>query len=131
VRFLLDTNMVIAWLVRADLRVAQRLAEQRADVALSAVVSHELYFGAFNSDRVEENMARLQTIGIPILPFEDGDAREAGRIRAMLKRRGTPIGPYDLLIAGQALARGLTVVTANSSEFARVDGLRHENWLND
>jgi len=60
--------------------------------------------------------------------FDDEDAKSAGRIRAALEKSGTTIGPYDLLIAGQALARGLTVVTANASEFARVQGLGWVNW---
>ena len=62
------------------------------------------------------------------MAFDPEDARAAAEIRADLKRKGTPIGPYDVLIAGQSLARGLTVVTANLREFERVEGLKVEDW---
>lgn len=127
-RYLLDTNTVIAWRVKGDRAVIARVAEQRREIAVSAIVMHELYFGAFNSRRRESSLADLKAFGIPILPFEDADARVAGEIRGILRRVGTPIGPYDLLIAGQALARDLTLVTGNTREFARVKGLRLEDW---
>jgi tRNA(fMet)-specific endonuclease VapC len=62
------------------------------------------------------------------LPFEAEDAARAGEVRALLERQDTPIGPYDTLIAGQALARGLVLVTHNVAEFARVPGLRVDDW---
>jgi len=127
--YLLDTNSVIAVIARADRRVMQRLAEKRAESVLSAIVLHELQFGAFNSNRVEANLAAVADIGLPVLPFDADDAFAAAEIRARLRRAGSPIGPYDVLIAGQALARDLIVVTANLHEFARVDGLKVENWV--
>ena len=66
--------------------------------------------------------------GFKILDFTANDAQAAGRIRAELKKAGTPIGAYDLLIAGQALARNLVLVTANTREFGRVHGLKFEDW---
>ena len=63
-----------------------------------------------------------------MLSFDEEDARISGEIRAQLAKKGTPIGPYDVLIAGQALARGLTLVTANTREFSRVEGLRLVDW---
>ena len=63
-----------------------------------------------------------------MLEFDEDDARCAGEIRDLLRRAGTPIGPYDTLIAGQALARDLTLVTHNTREFSRVSGLRLEDW---
>lgn len=68
------------------------------------------------------------TLGFVIWPFESEDAEEAGDIRAVLERAGTPIGPYDVLIAAQARRRAALLVTANEREFARVPGLRTENW---
>ena len=68
-------------------------------------------------------LARLET-----LPFDDDDARAAGAVRAALEHAGTPIGAYDILLAGQAVRRGLILVTANVAEFARVNGLRWQNW---
>ena len=80
----------------------------------SAVVIHELYYGAFKSQRVEKNVARVDALQFPVLEFDQEDARQAGEIRAHLASKGTPIGPYDVLIAGQAKARNLTLVTHNT-----------------
>lgn len=127
-RFLPDTNIIIGWTTGRVPGIAGRMAAHRRDIGLSAIVFHELAFGAFNSRQVEQNLQRLDGLGLPVLPFETDDARVAGRIRAALRRQGTPIGPYDVLIAGQALARDLTLVTANVREFSRVEGLRIEDW---
>jgi tRNA(fMet)-specific endonuclease VapC len=85
-------------------------------------------FGAFNSQRVEANLEKLERLAFPFLPFDEADARAAGEVRAALKRLGTPIGTLDVLIAGQARARDLIVVTANCREFERVEGLAIEDW---
>lgn len=63
-----------------------------------------------------------------VLEFDKEDARQAGEIRALLASRATPIGPYDVLIAGQAKARNLTLITHNTDEFGRVPGLRFDDW---
>jgi len=127
-RYLLDTNAFIAWLGQAETPIMRRVAANRHQLAFSAIVAHELYFGAYNSGRPEQNVARIAALDITLLPFDGEDARVAGEIRAELKRRGTPIGPFDVLIAGQALARDLVVVTANVREFERVEGLAIEDW---
>lgn len=127
-RYLLDTNIVIAWRVRGNPQVVQRLVTHRADIALSVVVMHELIFGAYNSSRVAENLSEIDKIQLPVLPLSEEDARAAAEIRAVLRRSGTPIGPFDLLIAGQALARNMVLVTNNIGEFERVDGLRVQDW---
>jgi tRNA(fMet)-specific endonuclease VapC len=83
------------------------------------------------SGRVKENTERLRVLlsgDLDLLDFDDQDARAAGRVRSALEKTGTPIGAYDLLIAGQALRRGLTVVTANTSEFSRVAERSWEDW---
>lgn len=123
-----DTNIIIAWTAGRIAGIAARMAMHRGELRLSAIVFHELAFGAFNSRHVDRNLRALDALGLPVLAFDAADARAAGEIRATLRRRGTLIGPYDVLIAGQALARGLTVVTANMSEFRRVDGLKIEDW---
>lgn len=130
---LLDTNACIAAIngrpdvVRAKLRQAM---EAGGRIAVSSVTIFELWYGVAKSARVEANAARLAIFLAPTesLPFDDEDGRAAGVIRAQLERMGKPIGAYDCLIAGQALRRGLLLVTANVSEFARVSGLRWENW---
>lgn len=128
---LLDTNAVIALVSRRFETLLQRIeAAEPGSLGVSSVVAHELYFGAYRSEKVEFNLETLRLLfaDLSILDFDREDARTAGEIRAELKRRGTPIGPYDVLIAGQAKARSLTLVTNNTGEFSRVAGLRIEDW---
>ena len=127
-RFLLDTNAVIAAMV-GKAAVLDRLRQQALkDVAVSSIVIHELRYGASKSARQAENHARIDALRFEVVPFDADDARQAGEVRAALARAGTPIGGYDLLIAGQALARDLILVTHNTREFDRVSGLRFEDW---
>lgn len=128
-----DTNVVIAVLKREPAHLLERFARElsRGTLALSAIVLFELCYGVARSVRRKENADRLAIFlqaPIAVLPLEQDDAQEAGELRAELKRAGTPIGPYDLLIAAQARRRGALLVTANTDEFARVAGLRTENW---
>ena len=95
---------------------------------MSAIVAHELYYGAFKSHRTARNLALIDALQFATLEFDKEDARQAGAIRAWLASKGTPIGSYDGLIAGQALARNLVLVTRNTHEFGRVPDLRLENW---
>lgn len=127
--YLLDTNVVIALLNGSRPIVGAKVRGQAvSDILLSSIVLHELRFGAFKSARQVANLARLDALRFPIVPFDETDASEAGRIRAALHRLGTPIGPYDVLIAGQALARDLVLVTRNTREFSRIVGLKIEDW---
>lgn len=126
--FSLDANTVIA-LFKGHKQVWKNIERHSPlDCVISSVVMHELYFGAFNSARVQENLDRIAALRFEIVDFDREDARVSGEIRAVLRRVGKPIGPLDTLIAGQALARGFTVVTRNADEFSRVDRLLHENW---
>jgi tRNA(fMet)-specific endonuclease VapC len=131
--WLLDTNIVIALLHPEKRQTILRhlLARAPGEVVTSAVVAHELYFGAAKSARPEENRRSFDRLFRDLAPlaFTREDAQAAGEVRALLKTAGMPIGPYDVLIAGQAKARGLTLVTSNIREFARVDGLVVEDWL--
>jgi tRNA(fMet)-specific endonuclease VapC len=127
--YLLDANAVIAILNDPSSPVAQRVrAEQPRDVAISVIVVYELYYGAYKSKRVAKNLALIESLQFEVLDFEQKDAKHAGEVRAVLAARGTPIGPYDVLIAGQAKARNRVLVTNNTSEFSRVLGLRTQNW---
>jgi len=128
-RYLLDTNALIA-LLNAPAGPLSRRVRQfvPADFGLSSVVMHELYFGAFKSRRREHNLALVEDLLFEVVDFDRGDARHAGEIRAALSEQGTPIGGYDVLIAGQARARDLTLVTRDVREFRRVPGLRVEDW---
>lgn len=128
-RFLLDSNAVIALFNDPAGRVAQKARQHLpADIGLSAIVVHELYFGAYKSQRRDRNLALVDGLRFEIVSFDQEDAQHAGEIRATLAGQGTPIGAYDVLIAGQARARGLTLVTRNQREFLRVERLDLENW---
>ena len=130
----LDTNAVIAAILDRPATVRARLKAVLAGggmVAVSAIVLHEMWYGVAKSSRPEANAEALGSLfglGLERWPFDEDDAREAGEIRAALARAGTPIGPYDVLIAGQARRRGAVLVTANTKEFARVPGLKMEDW---
>ena len=127
-RFLLDTNAVIA-VMRGKAPILDRLRRQALrDVAVSSIVIHELRYGASKSARQAENHARIDALRFEVVPFDAEDAYHAGEIRAALARVGTPIGGYDLLIAGQTIAKDLILVTHNTREFDRVAGLRVEDW---
>jgi len=138
--FLLDTNVCIA-LVNGDRDIAgasaiirQRFIQSRRSgqsLFISSIMVHELWYGVSKSERVAINARRLSDFlarEFRVLDFSERDAQTAGEIRAILERKGQRIGEYDTLIAGQALARGLTLVTANTREFARVDGLKLADW---
>ncbi len=98
------------------------------EIGISSVVMFELYYGAYRSQRIERNLGILNAIQLPKILFDTDDALAAGKIRGELAETGLPIGPYDLLIAGQALARGLCLITANTREFQRVTNLHIEDW---
>lgn len=125
----LDTNAIIRIVNEPHSALADYARSHAAnDLVISAIVAYELYFGAFKSAKVTRNLLLVEALPFAIVPFEDRDAREAGLIRAELTRIGRPIRPFDTLIAGQARARGWTMVTRNVSEFSRVPGLTIENW---
>ncbi len=128
-RFLLDANVVIGLLNEATSKLAQRARREKpTDIAISAIVAHELFYGAFRSQRATQNVASIDALQFEVLEFDKEDARQAGEVRALLASRGTPIGPYDVLIAGQAKSRNLILVTNNTDEFGRVPGLRLDDW---
>jgi len=128
-RYLLDTNAVIILLNYARSKLAVRVRREKpVDIVMSAIVAHELFYGAFKSQRVTKNLALLDALQFAIVEFDKEDARRAGELRAILAAEGAPIGPYDALVAGQAMARNLILVTHNTSEFERVPGLRIEDW---
>ena len=132
--YLLDTNACIAIIngrpqsVRHRLRLALTRGEP---VALSSVALFELWYGVAKSQRKDGNTQRLETfLGGPLewALFDEDDARAAGTVRAELETVGRPVGAYDVLLAGQARRRGATLVTSNTKEFARVQGLKWEDW---
>jgi len=128
--FLLDANAVIGLLKGNTGLLAGVRRHAPQDFGLPAIAAHELFYGAYKSQRTAQNLELLDGLYLAVLEFDKEDARQAGEIRAALAASGMPIGPYDVLIAGQARARDLILITRNVGEFARVDGLRIENWEN-
>jgi len=128
-RYLLDTSAVVDLLRQGGSGILRRVRSQDpGDIGVSSIALYELYYGAFRSSRQDQGLALVDGLRFEVLEFDGEDSRHAGEIRAALARRGTPIGPYDVLIAGQARARGLTLVSANIREFQRVEGLTLEDW---
>lgn len=133
-RYLLDTN-VISDFVRGEEAVLARMRATHPDqIAVSSVTVMEILYGlALAPARARRLQPVVDAIlgAVQLLPLSVEDARASAAVRASLRRRGRPIGPYDILLAGTALARGLRFVTANGKEFSRVSGLTIENWRAD
>ncbi|HXO69511.1 MAG TPA: type II toxin-antitoxin system VapC family toxin [Bradyrhizobium sp.] len=130
----LDTNIVISILNGRNPSLRQKLEEQLGagtKVGMPVVALFEMRFGIAKSNRREQSerlLERFLGLGIDVLSFDAEDATHAGDIRAHLESKGTPIGPYDCLIAAQARRRGATLVTANGREFQQVPGLMVTDW---
>ena len=126
--YLLDTNAVSVLLRRHKQAIRHFRSRVQAGVSVSSVVLAEVWSGLLRAPDRDGLSAAFTRFGFDVLPFDAADARCAGEVAAQLWASGQPIGPYDTLIAGQALARDLTLVTHNTREFARVPGLRLEDW---
>jgi len=130
----LDTNVVVGVLNDRVPALRARLEQTLVDgvvIGIPTVVLFELWYGIRKSKQADGNRAALSAflaLDVALWPFVPEDAEEAGDIRAALERTGKPIGPYDILIAAQARRRGATLVTANAREFARVPGLKTQDW---
>jgi tRNA(fMet)-specific endonuclease VapC len=130
-KYLLDTNTCIYLIRQSSPAVRRRLeAHPIEEVAVSAITLGELQHGVARSRTPDANQAALDQFLLPltVLPFDYRAAAIFGPVRVALERQGQTIGPYDLLIAACALSAGLTVVTNNIREFARVPGLLVEDW---
>jgi tRNA(fMet)-specific endonuclease VapC len=130
-RYLLDTT-VISDFARGEPAFLSRLkAAGKREVSISTVTAMEIEYGLLlNPTRARkiEPVIRALLTDIAVFPYEHEDASATAAVRAALAKRGTPIGPFDLMIAGTALRRGLVMVTSNCNEFARVSGLNLEDW---
>ena len=130
-RYLLDTNVCVMYLNgRSDLVRDRILSTPTQDMVVCSVVKAELFYGAMKSNKPTRTLERQQQFleRFVSLPFGDDAAILFGQIRARLANAGTPIGAYDLQIAAIALANNLTLITHNTREFDRVDGLQIEDW---
>lgn len=129
-KYLLDTDTCIYALKQNRAVIGELLTKSRGDVAVSVVTEAELRTGAAKSSSPIKTLRLVENFLEPItvLEFTSDDAAAYADVRAKLERAGTPIGPLDTMIASQAIARGLTLVSNNEREFRRVTGLHVENW---
>jgi tRNA(fMet)-specific endonuclease VapC len=129
--YILDSNVCVQYLKRAHPGIVARIRHAEPNqLVLCSIVKSELLYGARHSRMVQRNLTTLRDFFQPFqsLPFDDRCAEEAAQIRADLAAQGKPIGPHDILIAATARAHDAVLVTHNTGEFARVTGLRLEDW---
>lgn len=129
-RYLLDTNICIYAINQRSPLIVERLkTEGKNNLAVSAMVAAELAFGVEKSVRREsKQMLQLFLSSLHVLPWGESAIWHYAKQRRLLRQAGTPVGEMDLLIASHALAEDLILVTNNTREFERIDGLRLENW---
>lgn len=131
IKFMLDTNICIFTIKNKPQIVREAFNPHDGQLCISTVTLMELIYGAEKSAAPEKNIAVVEGFAarLEVLPFDNEAAAHTGMIRSELAKAGTPIGPYDQMIAGHARSRGLVVVTNNRREFERVSGLRVEDWV--
>ena len=130
--YLLDTNICIYIMKNINPALTQKVFSfNPSDLCISSITVFELEYGAAKSNWGEKTRHSMQMFLAPfnIIDFDSKDAATAGIIRGLLEKHGSPIGPYDVQIAGQAVARSLTLVTHNVEEFSRVSGIKVEDWV--
>ena len=129
-RYMLDTNVAIHTIRHRPREVRAKFIAHQGHMCISTVSLMELIYGAEKSTQPDRNLRDIEAFAsrLTILPYDREAAMHTGSIRAALTRAGTPIGPYDQMIAGHARSRGLIVVTANTNEFKRVPGVSVEDW---
>lgn len=130
--YLLDTNICIYLIKKKFGHLQERIEQEEPfNVAISSITVAELEYGVAKSHYPEKNKTAILEFlsSFEIIPFTEKDCEAFGVIRAYLNSKGSPIGPYDLQIAAQCLARDLILVSNNTKEFERVPNLKHENWV--
>jgi tRNA(fMet)-specific endonuclease VapC len=130
-KFMLDSNICIFIIKNRPVSVREAFRRHYGQMCISTVTSMELIYGAEKSSNAERNLAAIEGFiaRLDVLAYDQNAAAHTGQLRAELARAGTPIGPYDQMIAGHARSQGLVLVTNNRREFDRVPGLRIEDWV--
>jgi len=131
ITYMLDTNIAIYVMKNRPEVARERFRRHQGQLCLSSVSLMELAYGAEKSAHIERNLQDIEGFiqRLDVLPYDQRAAFHSAQIRAELEQAGTPIGAYDLMIAGHARSLGLVTVTNNVREFQRVSGLRVENWV--
>lgn len=130
-KYMLDTNICIFTIKHKPSHVRETFNQHSDQLCISTVTLMELVYGAEKSASPEKNLSVIEGFAarLEVLDYDPGAAYHSGELRSELAKAGTPIGPYDQMIAGHARSRGLILVTNNLQEFNRVPGLRVEDWL--
>ncbi|HJN49125.1 MAG: tRNA(fMet)-specific endonuclease VapC [Pseudomonadales bacterium] len=131
-KYMLDTNIVIYTMRNKPKEVREAFAKHQGQMCISSVSYMELIYGAERSTDTKRNLFEVEGLAarLDVLNYDETAAIHSGQLRAELATAGTPIGPYDQMIAGHCRSLGLILVTNNVREFDRVPGLRVENWVN-
>lgn len=129
-KFMLDTNICIFTIKNKPEHVRERFNLNSDRMCISSVTLMELIYGAEKSQAVERNLAVVESFvsRLSVLDYDALAAVHSGQIRAELAGRGTPVGPYDQMIAGHARSRGLITVTNDLKEFKHIPAIRVEYW---
>lgn len=132
IKYMLDTNICIYTIKNKPQIVREAFNRHHDQLCISTVTLMELIYGAEKSTSPEKNLALIEGFAarLEVFSFDKEAAAHSGMIRSELAKIGTPIGPFDQMIAGHARSRGFIVVTNNTREFERVSGLRIEDWVN-
>lgn len=131
-KYLIDTNICIYLMNHHPPEVLARFRNMGVGkIALSSITVSELYYGAWKSKAIQQNIRRIEEFVYPfdVLAYDEDAAKEYGKIRSSLEEQGQVIGPLDMLIAAHALSRNLILITNNTKEFERVKSLQIENWV--
>jgi len=130
-KYMLDTNIAIYVIKRRPKEVLATFNQHAGQLCISSITLAELIHGVEKSAKPDHNLRQVEDFVSRLMVLEYGNKASAhyGNIRAVLERKGTPIGVNDLHIAGHARSEGVTLVTNNMKEFERVEGLRRENWI--
>jgi len=129
--YMLDTNICIYVLKNYPPKLREKFNALAEQLCISTITLGELHYGAEKSVRRAENLMAIAhfVARLDVLPFAQKAAVHYGQVRAELERAGTPCGPHDMQIGGHARSEGLVIVTNNMREFARMPGVRAENWI--
>ena len=129
-KYLLDTDICIYWL-KGKATVRAKIEQiDRSDIAICVITATELYFGAYNSDKIEQNLKTAENFiqSITVLPLSNDTLKKFGQLKAQFRKAGTPVADFDLLIASVAIAKNLILVTNNTRHYQRITGLNLDNW---
>ena len=129
--YMLDTNICIYVMKSYPLELRDKFNALAEQLCISSITLGELHYGAEKSARRADNVTAIEhfVARLDVLPFAEKAAVHYGQVRAELERAGTPSGPHDMQIGGHARSEGLIIVTNNMREFARMPGVRAENWV--